>query len=234
MSILVIVPTYNERENLRQLVEAVLALDPLLDLLVVDDNSPDGTGELADELAKQSGRVWVLHRAGKQGLGTAYVAGFRFALARGYERVVEMDADLSHRTEDLPRLLSAARYADLVIGSRNVPGARTVGWSPLRYLISRGGSLAARMVLGLPVRDCTSGFKCFRREALQVLDLDAIQSNGYAFQVEVNHAVARAGLRLAEVPIVFADRRHGRSKMSARTLSKKMGTFRHTFVIGRP
>ena len=216
MRSLVVVPTYNEGENLTPLLRAVLAVAPEADVLVVDDASPDGTGSLADALARETGRVRVLHRSGKQGLGTAYVAGFRYALARGYDRVVEMDADFSHRPADLPRLLAAAGAADVVVGSRNVPGGRIVGWSLLRHAISKGGSLYARLLLGLPLRDCTSGFKCFRREALEALDLDALKANGYAFQVEVNHACARAGLRFAEVPIVFPDRTRGRSKMSGR------------------
>ncbi len=216
MQALVVIPTYNERENLPALVQAVLDVDPDLHILVVDDASPDGTGQVAEALARRSGRVRVLHRAGKQGLGTAYVAGFRYALEAGYERMVEMDADFSHRPVDLPRLLASSDVADVVIGSRNVPGGRIIGWSPLRHVISKGGSLYARFVLGLPIRDCTSGFKCFRRAVLEALDLDALRANGYAFQVEVNYACARAGLRLAEVPIVFPDRTKGRSKMSAR------------------
>jgi len=220
MRSLVIIPTYNERENLPALARAVLSLTPDLDVLVVDDNSPDGTGELADALARETGRVHVIHRAGKLGLGTAYVAGFRHALARGYDRVVEMDADFSHRPADLPRLLDAASFADVVVGSRNIPGGRVIGWSPLRQVISKGGSLYARLLLGLPIRDCTSGFKCFSRRALEQLDLDALRSNGYAFQVEVNHACTRAGLRFAEVPIVFPDRERGASKMSARIVGE--------------
>jgi len=213
---LVIIPTYNERGNLEPLIGAILTTVPTIDVLVVDDNSPDGTGQLADALAATEPRVKVLHRAEKQGLGTAYVAGFEYALLHGYERVVEMDADFSHRPEDLPALLAAAATTDVVIGSRNVPGGRTVDWSPVRQLISKGGSYYARLVLGLPIRDCTSGFKCFRRTALAALDLGRLRSNGYAFQVEVNYACARAGLRFAEVPIVFPDRVRGTSKMSAR------------------
>jgi dolichol-phosphate mannosyltransferase len=212
---LVVIPTFNERENLPALVTAVLDLDHELDILVVDDGSPDGTGRVAERLRDETGRVDVIHRAGKQGLGTAYVAGFRWALARGYDQVVEMDADFSHRPEDLPMLLAAAKDAQVVIGSRNVAGGRTVGWSPLRNLISKGGSLYARLVLGLPMRDCTSGFKCFQRSALQRLDLDALRSSGYAFQVEVNYACTKAGLKFAEVPIVFPDRERGKSKMSS-------------------
>ena len=213
---LVIIPTYNERANLESLIRAVLATDPGIDILVVDDSSPDGTGALAEALAKETGRVRVLHRAGKQGLGTAYLAGFRFGLGHGYDRLVEMDADFSHRPEDLPRLLRAAETADVVVGSRNVPGGQVEGWSWLRQLISRGGSLYARLLLGLSVQDCTSGFKCFRREALARLSLDQVRSNGYAFQVEMNYLCQQAGLRIVEVPIVFPDRAAGRSKMSWR------------------
>jgi len=211
---LVIIPTFNERENISSLVHALLPLDPDIHILVVDDGSPDGTGDIAEELAVETGRVEVIHRSGKQGLGTAYVAGFRHALLHGYEKIVEMDADFSHRPEDLPRLIAAADTADVVIGSRNIPGGRVVGWSPLRQFISKGGSIYARLLLGLPIHDCTSGFKCFRRSALEVLDLDSLRSNGYAFQVEVNYACTRAGLRFAEVPIVFPDRAQGKSKMS--------------------
>jgi dolichol-phosphate mannosyltransferase len=215
---LIVIPTYNERESLPPLVRAVLAVAPEADVLVVDDASPDGTGSAADSLARELGRVHVLHRVGKRGLGPAYVDGFRYALARGYDRVVEMDADGSHRPVDLPRMLAAAGPggADVVIGSRNVPGGRVVGWSPLRHLVSKGGSLYARLLLGLPVRDGTSGYKCIRRAALEALDLDRLRANGYAFQVEVNYALARAGMRFAEVPIVFPDRTQGRSKMSGR------------------
>jgi dolichol-phosphate mannosyltransferase len=211
---LVIVPTYNELDNLPRLVPAILAVDPNLDLLIVDDNSPDGTGEKAEKIAASDGRVKVLHRDGKFGLGTAYVAGFRYALAQGYDKVIEMDADFSHRTEDLPAILAAAATADVVIGSRNVAGGKTVGWPWLRTLVSRGGSFYARALLGLPIKDCTGGFKCLRRSALVRLDLDHLLSNGYAFQVEVNHACHQAGLTFAEVPITFVERRAGRSKMS--------------------
>ncbi|MBV8909217.1 MAG: polyprenol monophosphomannose synthase [Gammaproteobacteria bacterium] len=216
MRSLVIIPTYNERENLESLLKGVLAADLSVDVLIVDDNSPDGTGELADGLAAVSNRVHVLHRASKLGLGTAYRAGFKYALARDYERIIEMDADFSHRPADLPRLLLAAMTEDVVIGSRNVPGGRAENWSPLRHLVSKGGSLYARFMLSLPVRDCTSGFKCFRREVLECLDLDDVRSNGYAFQVEMNYLCHRAGFRITEVPIIFPDRKQGRSKMSKR------------------
>ena len=208
MRALVVIPTYNERENLEPLVRAVLA-PPAADVLVVDDASPDGTGDLADALARETGRVSVLTgRASRAWARPTSPASATPSPAA--TTVVEMDADFSHRPEDLPRLLhAAADGADVVIGSRNVPGGRIVGWSPLRHAISKGGSRYARLLLGLPVRDCTSGFKCFRRRALEALDLDALRSNGYAFQVEVNYACARAGLRLAEVPIVFPDRTRG-------------------------
>lgn len=213
---LVIIPTYNERENIHPLIQAVLSLDQEIDVLVVDDGSPDGTGDLAESLAQTTGRVGVLHRTGKLGLGTAYLAGFRYALVHGYELIVEMDADFSHRPQDLPRLLEAAVSADLVIGSRNIPGGRSENWSPLRNLISKGGSLYARLLLGLPVRDCTSGFKCFRRQTLAAIDLSNVRSNGFGFQVELNWLVHQAGLCIVEVPIVFPDRQEGKSKMSSR------------------
>ncbi len=218
MRSLVIIPTYNERENIDPLVGAIFAAVPDVDILIVDDNSPDGTGLAADALAAGDGRVEVLHRHGKGGLGTAYVAGFRHAIAHGYDRVVEMDADFSHRPEDLPLLLGASEGADVVIGSRAVPGGRVEGWSFLRHIISRGGSLYARTLLGLPVRDCTGGFKCFRREVLATLDLERVKAHGYGFQVEMNYLCHRAGFRIVEVPIVFPDRRVGRSKMSKRII----------------
>lgn len=214
MRALVVLPTYNERDNLPRLLPAILDADPRIDVLVVDDNSPDGTGREADEFARREARIRVLHRAGKLGLGTAYVAGFDYALRQGYDHVFEMDADFSHRPQDLRPLLSAAATADVVIGSRNIPGGTTVGWSPLRRLISRGGSAYARMLLNLPIKDCTSGFKCFSRAALGQLDLERLESNGYAFQIEVNHACHQAGLTIAEVPIVFPERVAGHSKMS--------------------
>ncbi|TME46102.1 MAG: polyprenol monophosphomannose synthase [Chloroflexi bacterium] len=213
---IVIVPTYNEWENLSRLVASILSELPDGHILIVDDNSPDGTGEVADQLAFGDPRIKVHHRPLKQGLGTAYLAGFNYALAAGYSRVVQMDGDFSHRTEDLPRLLAAVDDADVAIGSRNVPGSRVVGWSLLRTLVSRAGSFYARTMLGLPVRDCTSGFKCFRRSALLAIDRTALRANGYAFQVEVTYACAGAGLRMVEVPIIFPDRALGKSKMSPR------------------
>jgi dolichol-phosphate mannosyltransferase len=220
--VLVIVPTYNERENLGVLLEALWRHCPDANVLVVDDASPDGTGDFADAIALTEPRLQVLHRAAKTGLGTAYVDGFRIALAQGFELVVEMDADLSHRPEDLVHLLEAAAAADLVIGSRNIPGGGVVGWSAIRRMISRGGSLYTRLILSLPVHDCTSGFKCFRREALMALDLSKLRSNGYGFQVEVNHLCHLAGLRIVEVPITFPDRMRGHSKMSSKIVLEAM------------
>ncbi len=214
MKTLVIVPTYNEKENLPLIVPAILGQSDQLEVLVVDDNSPDGTGDIADRLAAENGRVHVLHREGKRGLGTAYIAGFKYALAADYGAIIEMDADFSHDPADLTRLIAGLLQADVVIGSRWIKGGKTVNWSPLRAFISRGGSWYARTVLSMPLRDLTSGFKCFRREVLQTLKLDNITSNGYGFQVEVNYLCHKAGFRLLELPIIFPDRKLGRSKMS--------------------
>ncbi len=218
MRSLIVIPTYNERDNLPRLVSALLEITPSVDVLVVDDGSPDGTGATAEALARSNNRVQVLHRAGKLGLGTAYVTGFKYALSHNYKYVIQMDADFSHRPEDLPRLLRAAESADVVIGSRNVPRGRVEDWSLLRRFISKGGSFYARTLLNLPIRDCTSGFKCFRREVLEANGFANVKSNGYGFQVEINHLCHRAGFRIVEVPIVFPDRRAGRSKMSWRIL----------------
>jgi dolichol-phosphate mannosyltransferase len=217
---LVVVPTYNERENLPRLVPAILAQRSSFDVLIVDDGSPDGTGRLADQLAAANPRVQVLHRAGKQGLGTAYLAGFRWALGRDYAAVFEMDADFSHQPDDLGRLLAAVEQHDVAIGSRWAAGGGTRGWSTVRTVISRGGSWYARLLLGLELRDLTSGFKCFRREVLATLDLDSVRSNGYAFQVELNYLAQRAGFSIAEVPITFTDRTEGKSKMSWRIVQE--------------
>ena len=209
-----VLPTYNESENIEALVEAVRAkLPSSARVLVVDDNSPDGTGELADELAARHENVSVLHRRLKEGLGPAYIAGFRHALAAGAGLVLEMDSDFSHDPAYLPRLLDGAARADLVIGSRYVAGGGVSDWGPLRQAISRGGSAYARLVLGVGVRDLTGGFKCFRREVLEAIDLDAIQAHGYAFQVEMTYRAIRAGFRVVEVPIVFRERQAGSSKM---------------------
>ena len=211
---LICLPTYDERENLGPMVEAILAAAPQVEILVVDDNSPDGTGRLADEIAAREPRVHVLHRKGKEGLGRAYLAGFAWALQRDYQLVMEMDCDFSHDPKYLPGMLAAAGEADLVLGSRYVPGGGTVNWGLVRKLISRGGSLYARTILGLTVRDLTGGFKCFRREVLEAIDLPTVRCNGYAFQIELTYRAARKGFRIRELPIVFADRRVGQSKMS--------------------
>jgi dolichol-phosphate mannosyltransferase len=214
---LVVVPTYNEILNIERLLVAILAQGPQFDVLVVDDNSPDGTGDLVAALAARTPRVQLLRRSGKLGLGTAYNAGFREGLRQGYSYLCEMDADFSHQPHYLPVLLAVAeRAADVALGSRNVPGGRVENWSFVRKLISKGGSLYARTILGMPVRDCTGGFKCFRAEVLRRIDLDSITSNGYAFQVEMNYHCHRAGFRLHELPIVFPDRVAGQSKMSQR------------------
>jgi dolichol-phosphate mannosyltransferase len=213
---LVIVPTYNERENLESLVEAILGSVPTGTVLVVDDNSPDGTGAIARALAEQDDRVRLLHREGKQGLASAYLAGFRHALDRGFEAVCQIDADFSHDPADIPRLLAALETADVAVGSRWVRGGGTVAWPLSRRLLSRGGSLYARLMLGVPVHDLTGGFTCYRRSALARLELDALRTTGFGFQLEIKYACARAGLRLVEVPIIFRDRVRGRSKMSRR------------------
>ena len=213
--VLVIVPTYNERDNLPAIVAAVHEHLGEADVLVVDDNSPDGTGAVADDIAAKDAKVHVLHRPGKQGLGTAYVAGFRWALQRDYQFLFEMDCDFSHDPKYLPTMLARARAgADLVLGSRYVDGGGTVNWGPMRKLISRGGSLYARTILGVGVRDLTGGFKCFRRGTLEKLDLDSVSAQGYGFQIEMTYRAVKHGLRVEEVPIVFVDRRVGQSKMS--------------------
>ena len=209
----VCLPTYNERENLPRVIEA---LEPLgVRVLVIDDSSPDGTGELADTIAAERDWVSVLHRGRKEGLGPAYLAGFREVLRGDAEHVLEMDADLSHNPADVPRLIEACENgADLALGSRYVPGGGTENWGRSRRIVSAGGSLYARTLLGVSIRDLTGGFKCFRREVLETIDLDAVHSKGYAFQIELTYRALQAGFRVVEVPIVFSDRTHGRSKMS--------------------
>jgi dolichol-phosphate mannosyltransferase len=209
-----VLPTYNERENIESLVGAVRDMLPAsAHVLIVDDNSPDGTGKAADRLAAANENVSVLHRPLKEGLGPAYVAGFRRALAEGAGLILEMDSDFSHEPAYLPRLLDAAGNADLVIGSRYVVGGGVDDWGAMRRAISRGGSLYARLALGVEVRDLTGGFKCFRREVLEAIDLDTVQSRGYAFQVELTYRAIQHGFKVVEVPIIFRDRRRGSSKM---------------------
>jgi dolichol-phosphate mannosyltransferase len=208
-------PTYNERENLEAMLRALGQVrGPEDRVLVIDDNSPDGTGALADALAAELGYVDVLHRERKEGLGPAYLAGFRHALAAGAELIVEIDCDFSHDPADVPRLLAAAEDADVVLGSRYVPGGGIENWGAVRRFISAGGSLYARVLLGVPVRDLTGGFKCIRRAVLESIDLDAIRSRGYAFQIELTYRALRRGFRVREVPIRFVDREVGGSKMS--------------------
>lgn len=214
---LVIIPTYDERDNVARITEAVLALDARFDVLVVDDNSPDGTGEVADRLAHEEPRLHVLHRPGKEGLGQAYLSGFRWGLERAYRLLFEMDADFSHRPNDLLVFLEEIEDADMVVGSRYVGGRVTViNWPIGRLLISLFGSWYARTITRLPVRDATGGFNCFRREVLEALDLSLIESNGYSFQIELKLRVWRKGFRLKEIPIVFKERDTGESKMSKR------------------
>jgi dolichol-phosphate mannosyltransferase len=213
-----ILPTYNEAENIGPIVRAACEqLRPGDSILIVDDNSPDGTGAIADALAQEVDNVHVLHRAEKQGLGRAYLAGFAHALEAGADYVLEMDSDFSHDPHDLPRLIAAAEAgADLVLGSRYVPGGSVTDWGVLRRLVSRGGSWYARVILGVDVRDLTGGFKCFRRKVLETLDLDAVHADGYGFQIELTYRTIKAGFRVEEIPIVFRDRRVGQSKMNAR------------------
>jgi dolichol-phosphate mannosyltransferase len=235
MKTLIIIPTYNEAENLRPLLEAIFSFVPATDILIVDDNSPDGTGELADAIAAEDGRVHVLHRAGKLGLGTAYIAGFKYAIAHGYDAAFEMDADFSHDPRYLPDFLKAIEHADLVIGSRYVRGGGTPNWSLVRRFISGGGNIFARFMLGIPVHDCTAGFRCYRREVLESIDLDTIQSQGYAFQVELAYRVMQQGFKIVEIPIVFLDRRVGKSKMSRKiVLEAFVYVLRTRFGIAAP
>ena len=216
-----VLPTYNEAENLEPLVRAALESLPAdARILVVDDGSPDGTGEIADRLAAGEERIEVLHRPRKEGLGPAYLAGFRRALEGGAAFVLEMDSDFSHDPADLPRLLAAAEGADLAIGSRYAEGGTVENWTPLRKAISRGGSAYSRYVLGLSVRDLTGGFKCFRREVLEAIELGSVGSRGYAFQVEMTYRAVRAGFEVVEVPICFHERRAGASKMSGRIVAE--------------
>jgi dolichol-phosphate mannosyltransferase len=211
---LIVIPTYNERENIANLITDVLRFAPQADILVIDDGSPDGTGQLVDEIGATNPQVSALHRPGKMGLGTAYVLGFHYAIEHGYDLVFEMDADYSHNPKYLPDFLALAENADLVIGSRYIPGGDTPNWSPLRKFISGGGNIFARIVLGIPVKDCTAGYRCYRTAALQRLNLDAIHAQGYAFQVEMAYNFWKSGFRIRETPIVFEDRRVGKSKMS--------------------
>jgi dolichol-phosphate mannosyltransferase len=211
---LIIIPTYNERENAPEIVRAVGAVVPKAHILFVDDGSPDGTGQVIDEMVARDGRIQVIHRQGKLGLGTAYIAGFRHGLARGYRFLIEMDADFSHNPKYLPDMLARAERADVVVGSRYVSGGGTSNWSLGRKLISQGGGLYSRTILGLRTKDLTAGFVCWNRRVLEALPLDRIRSSGYGFQIEMKYRAAKAGYTIDEMPIVFEDRRVGTSKMS--------------------
>ncbi|HWG64732.1 MAG TPA: polyprenol monophosphomannose synthase [Streptosporangiaceae bacterium] len=207
-------PTYNERENLESMASRVRSAVPGADLLVVDDNSPDGTGDLADKLAAEDSHIRVMHRPGKGGLGAAYIAGFRVALDQGYGAIVEMDADGSHQPEQLPLLLNALADADLVLGSRWVPGGRVLNWAKSREVLSRGANVYARLMLGFDLKDSTGGFRAYRAATLRAIDLGSVESQGYCFQVDLALRTLRQGLRVTEVPITFVERMHGASKMS--------------------
>jgi dolichol-phosphate mannosyltransferase len=211
---LIIMPTYNERENLPRMAQKLLSLPVTVDLLVVDDNSPDGTGKIADELSAKHSEIHVLHRVGKNGLGRAYIAGFKWALERGYEFVFEMDGDFSHNPDDIPAFLEAAQNADLVLGSRYVGGIRVINWPLGRLMLSRFAGKYVMLVTGMPFTDPTGGYKCFRRRALQAINLEAVRSNGYSFQIEMTHKIWRQGFKIVEVPIIFTERTQGHSKMA--------------------
>jgi dolichol-phosphate mannosyltransferase len=219
---LVIVPTYNERDNLVPVVERLLALPVCVDLLVVDDNSPDGTGELADKLAGKHPQIHVLHRPAKAGLGRAYCAGFAWALEHGYDFVFEMDGDLSHNPDDIPAFLTAAGGADLVLGSRYCNGIRVINWPLRRLMLSLSAAKYVQIITGMPFTDPTGGFKCFRRRTLESINLDDVHSSGYSFQIEMTHKVWRQGLKIVEVPIIFTDRFQGTSKMSPKIVREAL------------
>lgn len=211
---LIVIPTYNERENLPRLAERLLKLPVNVDLLVVDDNSPDGTGMVADELSKEHPQIHALHRTTKDGLGRAYIAGFKWALQRDYEFVFELDGDFSHDPDEIPAFLQVAENADCVLGTRYKGGIRVINWPLSRLMLSRGAGIYVKVITGMPFTDPTGGYKCFRRTALEALRLDEIESNGYSFQIELTHRLWRQGMRIEEVPIVFTDRIKGSSKMS--------------------
>lgn len=221
---IVVVPTYNERQNIDALLEALLALPNRVDVLIVDDGSPDGTGRRVDEWSAREPRVRAIHRPRKMGLGTAYVTGFTRALAEGYEVVIEMDADFSHRPDYVPALIEKAKNFDLVIGSRYIDEGGTSGWGWHRRLLSKGANIFARGMLGFETRDCTAGFRCFRAEALRKIDLASVLAEGYSFQVEMLFRILKSGGRVAEVPIIFEERRHGRSKISRTEVFRAIGT----------
>lgn len=214
MKVLVIIPTYNESDNILKTIELVFEFAPDVDVLVVDDNSPDKTGNLVKKLMKTEKRVTLLAREKKEGLGTAYVAGFKYALARDYDRIIEMDADLSHDPAEIPNFIEASKDADVVVGSRYLNGVNVVHWPIRRLLLSYSANIYSRVITGIPLNDTTSGFKCFRREVLEAVDLDAVHSGGYSFQLEMNFRAWCKGFKVVEIPIIFVDRTLGRSKMN--------------------
>jgi dolichol-phosphate mannosyltransferase len=229
----VVIPTYNEKDNIRPSTARVRAAVPGADLLIVDDNSPDGTGQIADELAAADQHIQVLHRPGKAGLGAAYIAGFQAALDRGYDTIVEMDADGSHRPEDLPKLLAALASADMVLGSRWMPGGKTVNWPKSREFLSRAGNSYARAMLGIPLRDITGGYRAYRGSALGKIGLEEVQSVGYCFQIDLVRRALQAGLEVAEVPITFVERTHGASKMSKAIVREALWRVTRWGITGR-
>ena len=222
MKSLVIVPTYNEADNLRELVPRILEQDPGMEILVVDDNSKDGTGALVDDLRRTEPRLHVLHRPRKLGLGTAYVAGFRYALERDYDLIFEMDADFSHDPDSLPAFLEAVKDADLVLGSRYLNGVTVVNWPLRRLILSYSANLYTRIITDMPIKDATGGYKCFRRGVLEAVDLDRVRTDGYGFQIEMNFKIWRRGFRIKEIPILFVDRRVGVSNMNRRIVWQAM------------
>jgi dolichol-phosphate mannosyltransferase len=232
--VLVIIPTYDEKENVGPISAAVLSSCPEANILFVDDNSPDGTGALIDKLIAAEPRIHVLHRQEKNGLGRAYITGFKWAIQNGYDLIFEMDADFSHNPAELPNFIKAAEKADLVIGSRYIGGIRIINWPLSRLFLSKGAATYVQWITGMPITDPTGGFKCFRRNVLESIELDRIQSNGYSFQIEMNHTIWMAGYRIAEIPIVFEDRHSGYSKMSSNIVREALGmvwklAFRHGF-----
>lgn len=221
---LILIPTYNERENLPLIVKQVRAAAPSAEVLIIDDNSPDGTGRLADECAAADPKIHVLHRAGKQGLGRAYIAGFEWGLKNGFDALVQMDADFSHDPKYLPTLLATLEAgADVAIGSRYVAGGGTVNWGPLRKVVSRGGSFYSRLILGAPIRDFTGGFNGWKAAVLKGIDLSVLRSDGYSFQIELKYRAFKAGFKIQEFPIIFADRKVGQSKMSPKIVVEALG-----------
>jgi dolichol-phosphate mannosyltransferase len=219
---LVVVPTFNERENLPPLAKRLLALPISVDMLVVDDNSPDGTGKIADDLAAKHPSIHVLHRTEKTGLGRAYIAGFNWALEHGYEFVFELDGDFSHNPDDIPMFLEAAQNADLVLGSRYLNGIRIINWPLSRLMLSKGAAKYVQIITGMPFTDPTGGYKCFRRRALEAIRLEEVRSNGYSFQIEMTHRLWRQGMKVVEVPIIFTDRFQGHSKMSGHIVKEAL------------